>query len=192
MNTTAERTASEPDAGTPAARVVLVAGATGDLGSRITRALVARGATVRALLRNEAPRSAHEKVTEVGAQAVTADASNVSSLVEAMTGVSCVVSALNGLDDQILDRQSALLDAAVRAGVPRFFPSDFSGDFTALVRGNNRNLDLRNEFMGRADRASIEVTSILNGAFLDMLGHEMPIIQRRIRRVLTGEVQTSH
>jgi nucleoside-diphosphate-sugar epimerase len=38
--------------------------------------------------------------------------------------------------------------------------------------------------MGRADRASIRVTSILNGAFMDMLGAEMPIIQPRIQRVL--------
>lgn len=35
-----------------------------------------------------------------------------------------------------------------------------------------------------ADRAPIKVTSILNGAFMDMLGAEMPIIQPSIRRVL--------
>jgi hypothetical protein len=48
----------------------------------------------------------------------------------------------------------------------------------------NRNFDLRREFMARADKTPIKVTSILNGAFLDMLGAEMPIIQRRIHRVL--------
>ena len=38
--------------------------------------------------------------------------------------------------------------------------------------------------MARVDEAPIKATSILNGAFLDMLGAEMPIIQPRIRRVL--------
>ena len=81
-----------------------------------------------------------------------------------------------------------LLDGAVKAGVPRFISSDYSADFTKTRPGGNRNLDLRREFMTRADavaaRAPIQVTSILNGAFMDMLGAEMPIIQPRIRRVL--------
>ena len=38
--------------------------------------------------------------------------------------------------------------------------------------------------MARADRAPIKVTSILNGAFMDMLGAEMPIIQPGLHRVL--------
>ena len=38
--------------------------------------------------------------------------------------------------------------------------------------------------MARVDVAPIRVTSILNGAFMDMLGAEMPLIQRRLRRVL--------
>ena len=100
-----------------------------------------------------------------------------------------MVSALNGLRDVIVDRQSVLLDAAVAAGVPRFIPSDYSADFTTTPPGDNRNLDLRREFMGRADRAPIQVTSILNGAFMDMLGAEMPIIQPRIKRVLFWEDQ---
>ncbi|MBL0747709.1 NmrA family NAD(P)-binding protein [Nocardioides baculatus] len=163
---------------------ITVAGATGDLGSRITRSLVARGATVRALVRNDAGPEALQEVRELGAEPVVHDATDLWSTAEACRGTDCVVSALNGLRDVIVDRQSVLLDAAVAAGVPRFIPSDYSGDFTTTPPGDNRNLDLRREFMGRADRAPIQVTSILNGAFMDMLGAEMPIIQRRIRRVL--------
>jgi nucleoside-diphosphate-sugar epimerase len=88
----------------------------------------------------------------------------------------------------IVDRQGVLFDGAVRAGVPRFISSDYSADFTKTRPGENRNLDLRREFMARADavaaRAPVKVTSILNGAFMDMLGAEMPIIQPRIHRVL--------
>lgn len=102
----------------------------------------------------------------------------------ALTGAACVVSALNGLRGVMIDRQGVLLDAVVQAGVTRFISSDYSADFTKTRPGDNRNFDLRREFMARADRAPIKVTSILNGAFLDMLGEEMPIIQPRIHRVL--------
>lgn len=99
-------------------------------------------------------------------------------------GSMCVVSALNGVHDVMIDRQGVLLDAAVHADVPRFIPSDYSADFTQTAPGQNRNFDLRREFMARADKAPIKVTSILNGAFLDMLGAEMPIIQPRLHRVV--------
>ncbi len=103
-------------------------------------------------------------------------------MARALKGADCVVSALNGLHDLILDRQGVLLEAAIRAGVPRLIPSDFSEDFTKTTPGRNRNLDLRREFMAWADRASaggarIRLTSVLNGAFMDMLGAEMPLIQ---------------
>ena len=105
-------------------------------------------------------------------------------MARACAGASCVVSALNGLHDVVVDRQTVLIDAAVKADVPRFIPSDYSADFTKTRPGDNRNFDLRREFWARADRSPIKVTSILNGAFMDMLGHEMPIIQPGIHRVL--------
>ena len=163
---------------------VVVAGAAGDLGSRITFELTGRGADVRVLVRPDSSAADRDRLAELGATPVTADPADVDAVARASAGATVVVSALNGLREVILDRQSVLLDAAVRAGVPRFISSDFSADFTRTAPGRNRNFDLRREFMGRADRAAIAVTSILNGAFMDMLGAEMPIIQPRLRRVL--------
>lgn len=163
---------------------ILIAGAAGDLGGRLTEELVARGASVRALLRHDASAADRRAVEGLGATAVTADVNDVDAVSAACEGASCVVSALSGLREVILDRQSVLIDGAVRAGAPRFIPSDFCADYTRTDHGHNRNFDLRREFMGRADRASIQVTSIFCGAFMDMLGAEMPIIQPRIRRVL--------
>lgn len=77
-----------------------------------------------------------------------------------------------------------LLNSAVKAGVPRFISSDYSADLTKVRPGDHRNFDLRREFMARADSAPIRVTSVLNDAFMDMLGAERPIIQPRIHRVL--------
>ena len=161
---------------------IALAGAGGDLGGRIARALIDRGATVRALVR-PGDRNASD-AESLGATLAEADPCDLDAMAEAVEGVDCVVSALNGLRDVIVDRQGVLLDAAVQAGVPRFVPSDYSEDFTRTRPGDNRNLDLRREFMARVDRAPIQATSVLNGAFMDMLGAEMPIIQPAIRRVL--------
>ena len=164
--------------------IVVLAGATGDLGSRIAKALVARGAEVRALVRPDASRDELMHLESMGADLRKVSPIDGEALAEACRGASCVVSALNGLHEVIVDRQSVLIDAAVKAGVPRYISSDYSADFTKTTPGENRNFDLRREFMAHADRVPIKVTSILNGAFLDMLGAEMPIIQPRIHRVL--------
>lgn len=164
--------------------IIVLAGAAGDLGARVAKALASRGAAVRALVRIDASDADKDRLTAIGARIASADVNDIDSVAAACAGASCVVSALNGLRDVVLDRQGVLLDAAVKAGVPRFISSDYSLDFTKTTPGGNRNLDLRREFMLRADRAPIKVTSIFNGAFMDMLGAEMPIIRRRMRRVL--------
>ena len=163
---------------------VVLAGAAGDLGTRIAKALIGRGADVRALVRTDASAADNARLTALGLTLAPADVTRVTSVAAALGGAACVVSALNGVRDVILDRQTVLLEAAVEAGVPRFISSDYSLDFTKTPPGYNRNLDLRREFMARADQVPIRVTSVLNGAFMDMLGAEMPIIQPRIRRVL--------
>ena len=166
------------------AKTIMLAGASGDLGLRIAKALLARGARVGALTRHNSSDAERDKLAALGVEVAQADAADVDSVARACAGAACVVSALNGLRDVIVDRQGVLLDAAVKAGVPRFISSDYSADFTKTEPGRNRNFDLRREFMARADKASIQVTSILNGGFMDMLGAEMPIIQPRIRRVI--------
>ena len=163
---------------------VVLAGAGGDLGGRIAKALIGRGAGVRALVRPGLGRGDLERIESLGASVAPADPKDEAGLATACAGAACVISALNGLREVMIDRQGVLLDAAVRAGVPRFIPSDYSADYTKTQPGQNRNFDLRREFMTRADRAPIRVTSVLNGAFMDMLGAEMPIILPRLHRVL--------
>jgi hypothetical protein len=102
----------------------------------------------------------------------------------ACSGASCVVSALQGLREVIVEAQTVLLDAAIEADVPRFIPSDYSIDFTKFPPGENRNLDLRRDFHKRLDRTSIAATTIFNGAFADMLTGRMPLILFKLKRVL--------
>jgi len=92
---------------------IAVAGATGRLGHLIVKALAARGATVRPLVR---PGSPPEKLTGLeGTEITEADYGNPPQLTRALEGVDVVVSALNGLHDVIVGTQSQLLAAAVAA-----------------------------------------------------------------------------
>jgi NmrA-like family len=154
---------------------ILVAGGTGNLGGRIIKALIARDAAVRAIVRNGSAPEKIKMLTELGAEVIAVDMSDAEALKQACQGVSCVVSALAGLHETIVDSQIKLLDAAIAAHVPRFIPSDYSADFTQLPTGENRNFDLRKEFHEYLDKSPIAATSIMNGAFADILGYGTPI-----------------
>lgn len=167
--------------------IIVLAGATGNLGGRIARAILERGGNVRAIVRHNSDPEKVEALRKLGAAITEVDFSNSPELTGACKGGACVVSALSGLRDVIVDAQTLLLDAAVEAGVPRFIPSDYSIDFTKLSPGTNRNLDLRREFHERLDKASIAATSILNGMFTDLLTGEAPMILFKFKRVVYWE-----
>lgn len=165
-------------------KLIIMAGATGQLGQHIASHLLQRGAQVKALVRKGSASPAISTLRRQGASIVEVDYNNDSELTAACTGGTCVVSALSGLRDVIVDIQSKLLTAAVAAGVPRFIPSDYCIDYTKLPAGSNRNLDLRREFSERLDKAPIKATSILNGMFTDLLTDQAPVILFKIKRVL--------
>ena len=125
-----------------------------------------------------------ERLQKLGVTIAGVDWNSTSQLKEACSGASCVVSALAGLTDVIVDAQSVLLDAAVEAGVPRFIPSDFSIDFIKFPPGENRNLDLRRDFHKRLAQAPIAATTIFNGGFAELLTGRMPLILLKFKRVL--------
>lgn len=164
--------------------VIILAGATGHLGGLVARALRDRDTRVRAIVR---PGTTPGKLVELrqrGVHVVEADYGDADQLAGACEGGSCVVSSLAGLRDTMIDAQTALLNAAVAAGVPRFIPSDFAIDFYRMPDGYNRNLDLRREFAVRLDAAPIAATSILNGMFMELLAGQAPFIVQRFRRVV--------
>ncbi|KAK9426899.1 putative pinoresinol-lariciresinol reductase 3 [Lipomyces doorenjongii] len=163
---------------------IIIAGATGQLGSMIAAELRARNKAVKALVRPGTASSRTEKLRSAGVAIIEAELNDVPALTRELAGASCVVSALSGLRTVILEAQTALLDATVAAKVPRFIPSDFSLDFTKTKLGSNRNLDLRREFHARLDESGIAWTSVLNGGFTELLLGAMPIINHRLRSVM--------
>jgi nucleoside-diphosphate-sugar epimerase len=156
--------------------IVLVAGATGNLGERLVKALLRRGAEVQVLVRSESDINKINMLEKLGAKVFRVNIWNVEQVSVACQGVSCVVSALAGLRDVIIDAQKVLLDSAIASGVARFIPSDYSLDFTRFSDGENRNLDLRREFHKYLDNSSISATTVFNGAFADLLTGQMPLI----------------
>ena len=158
---------------------ITVAGGTGNLGGRIVRDLIKRGAAVRGIVRPETDADKVEKLKNLGAEVIEVDMTNHEELKLACEDVTCVVSALSGLRETIVDAQTELLEAAIAAGVPRFIPSDFAADFTRLAEGDNRNFDLRKEFHKTLDKSPIKSTSIMNGAFADILSYGTPIYDFR-------------
>jgi nucleoside-diphosphate-sugar epimerase len=153
-------------------KIVVLAGATGNLGSLIAHALLDKpGVRLRALVR---PASAGKLATlsEKGVEVVEIDLDDETQgekLATALNGAFSVVSAIQGGPDVIVGDQLRLLDAASRAKVRRFIPSSFSYNIFGLDDGENINTDDRRAFAREAEKArgAVEVVHINIGAFLD-------------------------
>jgi NADH dehydrogenase len=101
--------------------MIVVAGGTGTLGTRLVPLLAGHGLPVRVLTRDPA-RAAH--LTELGAEVAVGDVRDPRSVASACDGASTVVSAVTGFADPSRDSLSSvdeagnacLIDAAARAG----------------------------------------------------------------------------
>lgn len=165
-------------------KIIILAGATGNLGGKIATALLAKGAEVRAIVRRETDSIKIKNLEEKGVLVFQVDTRNKSEISKHCEGAHCMVSALAGLRETVIDAQKVFLDAAVEAGVQRFIPSDYSSDFTNLLEGQNRNLDFRREFHRYLDSKPIQATTIFNGPFMDLLTTAMPLILFKQKRIL--------
>jgi len=114
--------------------MILVAGASGELGRAICRKLIERGGMVYGMVRPSSPAAAVEALAAMGVNLVQADLGDRKSLREACSGCDSVVSSLTamgrpGEDIERVDRdgQLALVAAAAEEGVERFVYVSFSG-----------------------------------------------------------------
>lgn len=165
-------------------KIIVVAGATGNLGGKIIKALLAKDVEVRAIVRLETDIKKVKDLEQKGVQVFQVDTSNKSEISKHCIGAHCIVSALAGLKEIVIDTQKIFLDAAVQANVQRFIPSDYSSDFTNLKEGQNRNLDFRRKFHEYLDKNSIKATTIFNGPFMDLLTTDMPLILLKQKWIL--------
>ena len=157
---------------------VLVAGATGMLGSKIVLALLDKGnLDVRAMVRssNDSDEKNRQKIDAMikDAMIVEADVMQPETLLPACVGVDVVVSAI-GNNNVTVPGQKNLIDAAKQQHVKRFIPSDYSIDYRKLDYGDNHNLDMRKEVFEYLQQSGLEYTLVLNGMFMDYITY-MPM-----------------
>jgi nucleoside-diphosphate-sugar epimerase len=165
-------------------KIIVVAGATGNLGGKIVTALLAKDVEVRAIVRLETELIKIKALEQKGVKVFKVDTNNKSEISKHCIGAHCLVSALAGLKETVIDSQKIFLDAAIEAKVQRFIPSDYSSDFTNLKEGQNRNLDFRRKFHEYLDKTPINATTIFNGAFMDLLTTDMPLILLKQKWIL--------
>jgi uncharacterized protein YbjT (DUF2867 family) len=96
-------------------RKTLVVGATGNVGSGVLAALLARGADVRGLAHSEAGIAA---IRQAGAEPAAGELTELSSLRDAFEGVDTAFVVTRGMDNQV-EMAANAIEAARRAGVRR-------------------------------------------------------------------------
>jgi nucleoside-diphosphate-sugar epimerase len=165
-------------------KTIIVLGATGNLGSKIIDELLHQKSIVKALVRSTTDESKIMQLKNKGVIVASIDIHNFTDVVAYCKGAHCVVSALAGLQDAILNSQLMYVKAAIEAGVPRFIASDYCSNYNNLIPGKNRNLDMRRDFATAVDKLNIKTTGIFNGAFMDMLTAEMPLIMYKQKKIL--------
>ena len=149
---------------------VLLAGATGMLGSRIAHHLLALpGASVRLLVRDRTvKKEALEPLVSRGAELVEGDLADPASLDRATRGVDVIISAVQGGPDVIVDGQVALAEAGKANGARRMLPSDYALDLFEATPGEHAMFDMRARADARIASIGLEQVNVLQGAFMDM------------------------
>jgi uncharacterized protein YbjT (DUF2867 family) len=108
---------------------VLVLGATGGQGGAVATALLARGTSVRALVRDPRSRAA-DALARRGVDLAVGDLTDAASLIAAMRGVSAVFAVTTPFEagpDAETEQGLTLMRAAHRAGVPHLVYSSVAG-----------------------------------------------------------------
>lgn len=150
--------------------MILVVGATGELGGLVARMLLDQGDAVRILVR---PGSSHDDLIAAGAQAVTGDLKDASSLDAACSGAEAIVATANsgrGGEDTIesVDRAGNrnLIDAAVAARVRRFM---FVSALGADTHNPSPFLRAKGETEQRLRDSAMAWTVLQPNVFMDIL-----------------------
>jgi uncharacterized protein YbjT (DUF2867 family) len=126
--------------------MILVAGATGNLGGEICRLLIEKGKEVWALVRATSDKARVENLQQMGVELVYADLKDPASVETACQGVTTIISTAttvvskqpgDSIESVDLAGQTHLVDAAKKAGVSHFIyisiPANFEISFP-LVR----------------------------------------------------------
>ncbi|KAI5855553.1 NAD(P)-binding protein [Durotheca rogersii] len=149
--------------------LVLVTGATGNIGRHVISSLLARGHRVRALARSPSSSFSSDTLSRLESVVPTSGYDDVAALDRGCAGVDAIVNAYSGKPELTLEGQLLLLRAAERAGVKRFVASSWSYDWTALQLGQHESYDPFIAFRNHVELTSeIRPIYILTGVFAEV------------------------
>jgi uncharacterized protein YbjT (DUF2867 family) len=148
---------------------ILLAGPTGNLGPHLAKEMIAEGMEVFALVRPQTIENTGKvgPLKAMGVHLVPGDLNDPASLDSACQGMDAVVSALGG--GQLM-QQTDLLNAAVKAGVKRFIPSEFGVDPYASGPGVCDLFDAKATIQQKVKESGIDYTMIYTNCFLEFWG----------------------
>ncbi|KAL8825532.1 MAG: hypothetical protein Q9191_004356 [Dirinaria sp. TL-2023a] len=142
---------------------VALAGATGNLGPAILDALLSVGFQITVLTRQT---SNHNLPSSVAVKKV--DYASLDSLTSALQGQDAVVSTLATTS---IDQQLLLVEAAAKAGVKRFIPSEFGSDTlhekTSSLPVFQGKVAVQNGLKEQTKSSGLSYTLVCTGPFLD-------------------------
>jgi NAD(P)-dependent dehydrogenase (short-subunit alcohol dehydrogenase family) len=170
----------------------LTAQGTGNLGKHVVAALLAAGFGVTVLSRS-ASRAAD--IVDSPVRVVEVDFSSRDSLVSALENIDGLVCTLGGGG---IETQSTLVDAAVKAGVKRFIPSEFGSVTTCKDLENFPPYadmwKLKAKLRRHAEASELTWTVLAAGAYLDFVlkrDHFIDFTEHKVTLLDDGNNRTS-
>lgn len=149
--------------------LVLIAGATGNIGQNLIDSLHSRGHGVRALARNLSKIDPGRR-NKLHSSVESKTYYNIESLDRACSGVDAVICAYSGIAELQLDGQLLLLRAAERAGVTRFVAATWNYDWRNMKLGMLESYDPYICFRHHAElSSSIKPIYIFTGVLAEVL-----------------------
>lgn len=166
---------------------VALAGATGNLGEPILKALLSSGNfNVTALTREGSNSTFPPNVT-----VARVDYGSISNLTEALKGQDAFISTVGTAG---VGQQQKLVDAALAAGVKRFIPSEFGCDTTNPNSANlpvyKAKVEMQQCLEDKCKGSCMTYTLVLNNAFLDWgikVGFLIDLKEKKMTRYDGGE-----
>ena len=146
---------------------ILVVGATGQLGSLITKhALTHPNLNVNILIRNpDKNKELVDQIKQSGGNVLIGDVTKPETLKDSTKGIHTVISALIGDDSTVFEGQKHLAEDAVKNGVKRFVPSDFSLSVDKAKEGEHPFLDSRIKFRKYLETTPVKGLHVTLGVF---------------------------
>jgi len=160
---------------------VLIVGATGYLGIRITKACLEQPHLLVSVLARRPERYPHEMkaVERAGGEVFRGDVTKPETIKNCTRGIHTVISCLPNDPNVIVTGQLNLLNDALKNQVKRFIPSEYSVDLDAVIEGVHLFKDDRIRFRKILQAKPIQHLYISTGWFMETYMNTMNKMKQR-------------